>query len=104
MQKVANAKTLKDQSISTYTTQKPTTNEHSFFLNTIGNIFQLANTVSNANMDKIVANVQYMAFALSWFGLVSFLLVYTLQFPASSVMLFRARWTFQRLGLKCWKD
>jgi len=100
LNKVANAKTLKDQNMSTYTTQKPTTNEHSFFLNTIDNLFQLANTVSNANMDKIVGNVQCMAFALGWFGLVRFSLVYTCNSLSHLFILLRVKLTFLRLDRK----
>jgi len=68
--KLANETKLGELPSSSYSVEKPNSAEQAYFVNMIGTLLQLGNTTAQANMNKIVSNVRFMAFALAWFGLV----------------------------------
>lgn len=68
--KLANETKLRELPSSSYSVEKPNSAEQAYFVNMIGTLLQLGNATAQANINKIVTNVRFMAFALAWFGLV----------------------------------
>ena len=80
--RLVNETKMHDLPSSSYSVERPNSTEQAYFVNMIGTLLQLGNVTAQANINKVVTNVHFMAFALSWFGLVHLCLfnhsIYTL--------------------------
>jgi len=70
LKKTANARSRLDKDHSALSSVMASNIEQSFFLNTLGTLFQAEGSGSVVTVNKIFSNVRYMSFALAWFGLV----------------------------------